>query len=364
MRRIWIAATGLAATLLLTSAAAVGQSPVPVPSPAVPSTTLGTAADALAWLGSVGFSHVEATSTADGRSRWLATLPMTGLGADVTVELVGSPDALENVALDTVLSAGSAAGSVIVMVVQHFVPDSLPFVVNALLRGTFGEGTEARAEGTDGTITVAVSRTEAEMPSDVTMPVSITIERSGPAVQTSPEASASVAPPDIEGLFPTAAEVGEAMGLEVEAMGIRDDMGQLWEGTEISPGGLLAKRVQGYRWLAPATSGAPGDAFAGVSVDIDRFATTDDAARAAAHLSAAFRGSTLTPFTPFPTSLSGDLVTAGSMTSDEGYGGSTILVQDGPLVVVVVAARTGATEQQVAAGRITALILARARGKG
>ena len=52
------------------------------------------------------------------------------------------------------------------------------------------------------------------------------------------------------------------------------------------------------------------------------------------------------------------------MTSGERYGGSTILVQDGPLVVVVVAARTGVTEQQVAAERITALILARARGEG
>jgi hypothetical protein len=101
-----------------------------------------------------------------------------------------------------------------------------------------------------------------------------------------------------------------------------------------------------------------------VTVDIDRFATAEDAARAAAHLSAAFQGSTLTPFTPFRTDLSGDLVTAGSMTSDEGFGGSTILVQDGPLVVVVVAGRTGATEQQAAAERITGLILARARGEG
>ena len=69
MRRIRIAATGLAVLLLVTSGAAVGQSPAPVPSPAVPSTTLGTAADALAWLGSLGFSHVEATSAGRTGSR-------------------------------------------------------------------------------------------------------------------------------------------------------------------------------------------------------------------------------------------------------------------------------------------------------
>lgn len=363
MRKIRLAAIGLTVLLLLTSAAAGGQSPAPTPSPAVPSTALGTAADALAWLGSVGFTHVESTSTADGRSRWSATLPMTGLGADVTVELVGSPDALTSVTLDTTLSAGSAAGSVIVVVVQRFAPDSLQLVVDVLLRGTFLGGIEARSEGPNGTVTVALSRTEAELPGDVTMPVSITIERPAPVAQASPEASASVTPTDINGLFPTAAEVSEALGLEVEAMGIRDDMSQLWEGTELPPDGLLAKRVQGYRWIAPAASGAPGDVFAGVSVDIDRFATAEDAAKAAAHLSAAFLRSTLTRFTPFATGLSGDLVTAGSMTSDEGFGGSTILVQDGPLVVIVVAVRTGATEQKTEAERITALILARARGE-
>ena len=51
------------------------------------------------------------------------------------------------------------------------------------------------------------------------------------------------------------------------------------------------------------------------------------------------------------------------MTSDGGYGGSTILVQDGPLVAIVVAVRTGAIEQRMEAERIVALILARARGE-
>ena len=212
MLRIHVAGTGLAVVLLFMSVAVEGQSPSPPssPSPGAQAAALGTAADALAWLGSAGFSHTESTSTADGGSRWVATLPMTGLGADVSVELVGPPDALERLTIHTVLGAGSAGGSVIVLVLQRFAPDGLPFVVNALLRGTIGAGIEARAEGPDGTITVAVTRTEAEMPSDVTLPVSITIERPGPVAQVSPAASASVAPTDIGVLFPSAASTASA----------------------------------------------------------------------------------------------------------------------------------------------------------
>jgi hypothetical protein len=182
MRRIRIAAAGVAAMLLLTPAFVAGQSPPPAPSATARAAGLGTAADALAWLGSQGFSEAESSATADGRSRWVATLPLTGMGGDpsvdVSVELVGSPEALASATFRTTLSAETRAGSLVVGFVQHFAPDGLGFVVDALLRGAFlVEGRARAVDLSDATITVATTRTEATRRGGERMPISITIER-------------------------------------------------------------------------------------------------------------------------------------------------------------------------------------------
>jgi hypothetical protein len=70
---------------------------------------------------------------------------------------------------------------------------------------------------------------------------------------------------DSDGRFLAAVEVGVALGLEVEALGIRTDMGQWLEGIDIDPAAVLATRVQTYRW--PSTN--DGDASPGMVDDID-----------------------------------------------------------------------------------------------
>jgi len=143
-------------------------------------------------------------------------------------------------------------------------------------------------------------------------------------------------------------------------MGIEVDMSQVWEGADIEPGALVAKRLQGYRWPASGTAGAADDAFAGVTIDIDQFRSPVDGARYGGEVAAAITD----PLADFPTNLSADLVAAGSWTSDQGFGGSTIVVQEGPFVVIVTAARTGATEMETATETVTMLVLERLVGEG
>jgi hypothetical protein len=162
----------------------------------------------------------------------------------------------------------------------------------------------------------------------------------------------AIAPAHLPSLFPTATDVGEALGLEVEAMGVQADMSQAWEHIDITPGALVAKHVQGYRWPPGGTGGAPADAIAGVLIDIDLFRSPVDGAAYGVKVAATVSG------TAFSTGLSADRVTTGSWTSDQGFGGSTIAVQAGSIVVLVTAFRTGATELEAAAEEIAALILA------
>lgn len=164
---------------------------------------------------------------------------------------------------------------------------------------------------------------------------------------------------DIESIFPGAREVGEVLGLEVEPMGIRGDMGQYWEGTEFAPGALVSAQLQYYRWPVGGTAEDSDDAFAGVSVEIDRFRSADDAARYGGDIASSSTG----PLAEFPTELLADLVATGTWTSDEGFGGSTIVAQAGPMVVVVTAARTGATEMETATEAVTKLVLDRLSGE-
>ena len=175
----------------------------------------------------------------------------------------------------------------------------------------------------------------------------------------SPSPSPTTTLADFESIFPSAGEVGEVLGLEVEAMGIRGDMGQYWEGTEFAPGALVSTQLQHYRRPAGGTAEDSDDAFAGVSVEIDRFRSADDAARYGGEIAS----SITEPLADFPTELSADLVATGTWASDEGFGGSTIVARTGPIVVIVTAARTGATEMETATEAVTKLVLDRLSGE-
>jgi hypothetical protein len=167
---------------------------------------------------------------------------------------------------------------------------------------------------------------------------------------------AAVSPAELDGLFPDASDVGAVLGLEIEATGIRDDMSQLWEGVEFAPGALVARRLQAYRWPAGGTDGTP-ESWAGVLIDIDLFGSPAEAAAyGAGRASALATGSGSDE--PFVTDLVADQVAGVSWTSGEGFGGSTILVQDGPIVVIVSAAGTAIADLQVAAEAIAERILA------
>jgi hypothetical protein len=175
----------------------------------------------------------------------------------------------------------------------------------------------------------------------------------------SPSPSPTTTLADFERIFPSAGEVGEVLGLEVEAMGIMGDMGQYWEGTEFAPGALVSTQLQHYRWPAVGKAEDSDDAFASVSVEIDRFRSVDDAARYGGEIASSITD----PLADFPTQLLADLVATGTWTSVEGFGGSTIVARTGPIVVIVTAARTGATEMETASEAVTKLVLDRLSGE-
>ncbi len=133
---------------------------------------LGTGDDALDWLTAMGIADVEAVQTGDGQLRWEATLPMS----DVVVEFVGSLEELTSASLTTSTGTDSYPGYVIVMWVQQFQPESLGFIVNALLRGAFVDGLDAEAELAGSTVLVSTVKEVDASDGDEAMSISITIE--------------------------------------------------------------------------------------------------------------------------------------------------------------------------------------------
>jgi hypothetical protein len=177
MRKVSIAAMSVIVVLAFTPAIGAGQSPAMMPSPAVQGSALGSATDAVAWLGTVGFSNVVTSTDPDGQMRWVGTLPMTGLGADMTVELVGTPETLTGATFKT--GAGSTegfyAGDHIIYFVERFAPGHLAFVINALMRGSLGGGLDGSTEVDDRTITVHMAPISGSLPGEPTMSIVINV---------------------------------------------------------------------------------------------------------------------------------------------------------------------------------------------
>lgn len=176
-----------------------------------------------------------------------------------------------------------------------------------------------------------------------------TVAAQSPSPSPSPAMSID---PDVG--LPSALDVGEALGAEVETMGIRADIGQLWEGVELEPGAVTAAQMQFYQWVPSGSEDAP----ARVVVEIVRFRSADEAALHGGSVAAAISG----PLQGFETDLSAELVATGSFASEEGFGGSTIVVREGPVVAIVTAAQTGAEEMEHASTTLTALVLERLSG--
>ena len=155
--------------------------------------------------------------------------------------------------------------------------------------------------------------------------------------------------PDVA--FPSAEDVGDALEAEVETMGIRADMGQLWEGVELEPEAVTDAQMQFYRWVPSGGEDVPTS----VIVEIVRFRSADEAAIYGGMVGSAISD----PLVGFEADLSAELVATGSFASEEGFGGSTILVRDGPVVAIVTAFRNGSVEMERASTTVTALVLER-----
>ena len=141
------------------------------PPPTAEAHVLGTSSAALEWLTGMGIADVEGVPTADGQLRWEATLPMS----DISVEFVGSPEELTSASLTTSTGTDSYPGYVIVMWAQQFHPESLGFIVNALLRGAFVDELDAEADLSDSTVIVSTLKDGDASIGDETMSITITI---------------------------------------------------------------------------------------------------------------------------------------------------------------------------------------------
>ena len=155
-------------------------------------------------------------------------------------------------------------------------------------------------------------------------------------------------------VFPSAEEISEVLGVDVEARGIQDGLSQLWEGTDIDVDALVSARTQSYA----APQAETQDPLTGVLIDVAHFQGLDEAAQHGDDVAAAVTNG----LPGFATDLSGDLVATGSFTSDEGFGGSIIVVRDGLVVVVVTTFATGADEMEAVSEAVVGLVLRRLHG--
>jgi hypothetical protein len=175
------------------------------------------------------------------------------------------------------------------------------------------------------------------------------------AQSSSPSPSTAMSfDPDV--VFPSVVDVGDAMGAEVDVLGTRADIGQLWEGVELEPAAVTAGQMRFYRWSPGGSEEAPVQAI----VEIVRFRSADEAAIHGDAVAASITD----PLQGFEADLSAELVATGSFTSEEGLGGSTILVREGPVVAIVTVVRTGAEEMEAASRTMAALVLEGLSGDG
>jgi len=152
--------------------------------------------------------------------------------------------------------------------------------------------------------------------------------------------------------FPSAEEISEILGVDVEARGIEDGLSQIWEGTDIDLQTLPSAQLQVY--FSP-TDG-PQDSLTAVIIDVAHFDSVDDAAQ---HVDDVVFADGLPGF---ETDLPGDYAATASFQTDDGFGGSYIFLREGPVVVAVTAMAAGTTEMEAVSEAVVALVLSRLHG--
>jgi hypothetical protein len=154
--------------------------------------------------------------------------------------------------------------------------------------------------------------------------------------------------------FPSAEEISEILGVDVEARGIEDGLSQIWEGTSIDLQALPSAQLQIYR----SPTDEPQGSLTGIIIDVAHFDSVDDAVQ---HVD----DDVLDGYPPgFETDLSGDYVATASFETDDGFGGSFMFLREGPVVVAVTAMATGTTEMEAVSEAVVALVLSRLHGEG
>ena len=153
--------------------------------------------------------------------------------------------------------------------------------------------------------------------------------------------------------FPTAEEVSDILGIEVEARGIQDGLSQIWEGADLDWQSMPAAHMQMY----VSRQDGPDGPLAGVIIDVARFESVDDAVSKVDDVRSA-EGPT-----GFETELRGDYVATASFESDDGFGGSYIFLREGPVAVVATVFASDTSEMEAASETIVGLVLSRLQGE-
>jgi hypothetical protein len=134
--------------------------------------------------------------------------------------------------------------------------------------------------------------------------------------------------------FPTAEEISDILGVDVEARGIEDGLSQIWEGTILDWQTLPSAQLQIYA----SSTDEPQGPSAGVIIDIAHFGSADDAMRHVDDVVDDLVDDLVDDGQPgFATDLTGDFVATASFESDDGFGGSFMFLREGPVVVAVTA---------------------------
>lgn len=149
-------------------------------------------------------------------------------------------------------------------------------------------------------------------------------------------------------VFPSAGEVGEIMGLEVELLGVEGGLSQAWEGSDFAPDSLRSAEMAIY--MSPGEEGSRH----AVLIDIVRFASAAEALEQTRELMFGEEA----PPGAFETELAADLVATMSFTSD-GTGGVFIYVVAGSDAFSVTALVEGGPAPEVQGDAIAELVLGR-----
>jgi hypothetical protein len=179
---------------------------------------------------------------------------------------------------------------------------------------------------------------------------SLLAQSPSPPVESSTVVETAVVDP-----FPTAEEISDILGVDVEARGIEEGLSQIWEGTILDWQTLPSAQLQIYA----SSTDEPQGPSAGVIIDIAHFGSADDAMR---HVDDVVDDVVDDGQPGFATDLTGDFVATASFESDDGFGGSFMFLREGPVVVVATMFAAGATEMEVASEAVVALVLSRLHG--